>query len=124
MRQRYLLRIFAVLVIIGIVVVLELYLGKQVFVATNGNVTYDHRLHTIRQKFACWTCHTKPFALWRSPLTYTSILHKDAETGKTSCGQCHRPGGEAFESGGNCTKCHEKPVIDPGAASGPLGSLS
>jgi c(7)-type cytochrome triheme protein len=124
MRQRYFVRILAVLLIIGFGVAFENYFGTQVFVATNGNVTFNHRVHTIRQNFACWTCHTKPFPPWRGALTYTNILHKVAEADKGSCGQCHRPGGEAFESRGNCTKCHEKPVVDPGGTSGSRGSLS
>jgi mono/diheme cytochrome c family protein len=35
-------------------------------------------------------------------------LHKTAEAAKTSCGGCHTPGGPAFESKGNCGKCHVK----------------
>jgi c(7)-type cytochrome triheme protein len=124
MRQRYFVRVFAVLLIIGIAAALEYFCGRLVYVATNGNVTYDHRVHTIRQKFACWTCHTKPFPLWKGPLAYTSVMHKVAEASKTSCGQCHRPGGEAFDTRGNCKKCHDKPVADPGGTSGPLGALS
>jgi hypothetical protein len=35
-------------------------------------------------------------------------MHKPAETGKTSCGSCHNPGGPSFETKGNCAKCHVK----------------
>lgn len=124
MRQRKIVKVIAILVIAGGVAAVEYYCAKLGYASTYGKVTYDHRIHTIRQKFACWTCHTTPFPFWKGPLTYAGILHKAAEADKTSCGLCHRPGGEAFETRGNCKKCHEKPVVDPGAAFGPQGTSS
>jgi hypothetical protein len=35
-------------------------------------------------------------------------MHKPAEAAKKSCGHCHNPEGPAFETKGNCAKCHVK----------------
>jgi c(7)-type cytochrome triheme protein len=83
--------------------------AKIVFEAKNGNVTYDHAAHAKREKEKCDTCHPKLFAQSRAPLKFKPV-HKTAETAKTSCGACHRVGGAAFATTGNCTngKCHVK----------------
>lgn len=83
---------------------------KMVFAAKNGNVTYDHAAHSKREKEECKVCHP---ALWpqdaKAPLNWKANMHKTAEAAKTSCGSCHRAGGAAFETKGNCTsKCHVK----------------
>ena len=82
---------------------------KLVFNAKNGNVTYDHTAHAKRVKNECKTCHP---ANWpqdaKAPLNWKAAMHKTAETAKTSCGACHHAAGTAFESKGNCTKCHVK----------------
>jgi len=84
--------------------------GKLTFTAKYGNVTYDHAAHAHREKNECKTCHP---AQWpqdaKAPLNWKAAMHKTAETAKTSCGTCHHPGGAAFETKGNCTKCHAKP---------------
>ncbi len=115
MRRRYLVVAVCVICIIGAVMALEIYAAGLVFVAGSGNVVYNHKAHTIRQKFNCLVCHVKTFPLSRRPIEYKSVLHKTAEAAKSSCAQCHRPGGEAFESRGNCKKCHVRTVLDPGA---------
>jgi c(7)-type cytochrome triheme protein len=84
--------------------------AKMVFAAKTGNVTFDHALHAKREKNDCKVCHP---ALWpqdgKAPLNWKANMHKTAEAAKTSCGFCHRAGGTAFESKGNCTtKCHVK----------------
>ena len=88
---------------------------KLVFAAKNGNVTFDHTAHAKRAKNECKTCHP---AQWpqdaKAPLNWKAAMHKTAETAKTSCGSCHHPAGHAFESKGNCTKCHVKAVEKKG----------
>ncbi len=83
--------------------------SKLVFNAKTGNVTFDHDKHVERLKGDCKSCHPK---LWpqskTAPLNYRAGMHKPAEAKKTSCGACHHPGGTAFESKGNCNKCHVK----------------
>jgi c(7)-type cytochrome triheme protein len=74
-----------------------------------GNVTFDHAGHVKHAKNDCATCHPK---LWpqsaTAPLNYKAAAHKTAETKKTSCAECHHPGGTAFASKGSCNKCHVK----------------
>ena len=83
--------------------------SKLVLTAKNGNVTYDHAAHAKRAKNECKTCHP---AQWpqdaKAPLNFKTAMHRPAEANKISCGRCHRAGGEAFETKGNCAKCHVK----------------
>ncbi|MBZ5610458.1 MAG: hypothetical protein LAP38_19525 [Acidobacteriia bacterium] len=82
---------------------------KLTFDAKNGKVTFDHAAHVKSAKGDCKTCHDKLFPESASaPLNFKAGVHKPAEKAKTSCGSCHRPGGNAFESKGNCAKCHVK----------------
>jgi len=82
---------------------------KIVFTTKNGNVTFDHAAHIKRVDGKCAVCHDTLFKQDKAaPLNFKAGLHKPAETGKTSCGFCHNPGGPAFESKGNCAKCHVK----------------
>ena len=75
----------------------------------NGNVTFDHAAHVKRANRDCAACHDKLFKQdAKAPLNFKAGLHKTAEAAKTSCGACHGPGGTAFESKGNCAKCHVK----------------
>ena len=54
-------------------------------------------------------CHDKLFKQdAKAPLNFKAAIHKTAEAEKTSCGACHHPGGTAFETKGNCAKCHVK----------------
>ena len=81
---------------------------KLVFDAKNGNVTYDHAKHVEREKGDCKVCHPKlfPQSYKKQPLNFKTGMHKIAERQKTSCGACHVAGGQAFETKGNCKKCH------------------
>jgi c(7)-type cytochrome triheme protein len=82
---------------------------KLVFKAKNGNVTFNHEAHNKRVKGDCKVCHDKLFPQSATaPLNYRAGIHKVSEAKKTSCGACHFPGGTAFASQGNCTKCHVK----------------
>jgi c(7)-type cytochrome triheme protein len=82
---------------------------KLTFAAKNGNVLFDHATHTKRAGNDCSSCHDKLFKQdANAPLNFKAALHKPAETGKLSCGGCHRPGGTAFETKANCAKCHVK----------------
>jgi len=83
-----------------------------VFEAKTGNVTFDHAAHVKRATGNCKVCHD---ALWpqekAAPLNFKPAMHKTAEANHTSCGFCHTPGGKAFETKGNCMKCHVKPSV-------------
>lgn len=81
---------------------------KLVFEAKNGNVTFDHAAHIKREKNDCKVCHDKLFKQEKAPLNFKAGMHKPAEAAKTSCGACHTAGGAAFETKGNCNKCHVK----------------
>lgn len=82
---------------------------KLTFVTKNGNVTFDHAAHLKRANGDCSGCHDKRFKQdAKAPLNYKAALHRTAEADNTSCGSCHRAGGAAFESKGNCAKCHVK----------------
>jgi c(7)-type cytochrome triheme protein len=87
--------------------------SKLVFAAKNGNVTYDHAAHAKREKNDCAVCHPGEFAQdAKAPLNWKANMHKTAEAAKKSCGLCHRAGGKAFETKGNCTtKCHVKAAV-------------
>jgi len=78
------------------------------FEAKPGPVTFDHAKHTERAKGDCKVCHDKLFKQEKGDLHYKASMHKTAEADKTSCGACHVAGGTAFESKGNCNKCHVK----------------
>ena len=80
-----------------------------VFKAKPGNVTFDHTQHVERAKNDCKTCHDKLFPQDKSaPLNFKAGTHKPAEKAMSSCGGCHHTGGMAFETKGNCNKCHVK----------------
>lgn len=82
---------------------------KLVFQSKMGNVTFDHTAHVKRANNDCATCHDKLFQKSATaPLNFKANMHKTAETAMTSCGACHHPGGKAFETKGNCGKCHVK----------------
>jgi c(7)-type cytochrome triheme protein len=82
---------------------------KLTFKAKPGNVVFNHAEHLKHAKNECATCHPK---FWpqssTAPLKYKEGMHKTAEAAHTSCGFCHHAGGGAFESKGNCAKCHTK----------------
>lgn len=83
---------------------------KLVFETKMGAVTYDHAAHVKRAKGDCKVCHDKLFQQSaKAPLNFKAGMHKPAEAAKTSCGACHHAGGTAFETKGNCAKCHVKP---------------
>lgn len=82
---------------------------KLTFAAKNGNITFNHSAHVKLAKGDCKTCHDKLFKEdAKAPLNFKPAMHKTAEAEKTSCGACHHAGGSAFESKGNCAKCHVK----------------
>ncbi len=82
---------------------------KLVFKSKMGDVTFDHAAHVKRAKDDCKTCHPKLFEQSKTaPLNFKAGMHKPAETAKTSCGFCHHAGGMAFETKGNCKRCHVK----------------
>ena len=83
--------------------------SSLVFMTKNGNVTFNHANHVMREKGDCKTCHPSLFQQdAKAPLNYKAGLHKTAEMNMTACASCHRAGGMAFESKGNCAKCHMK----------------
>src|SRR5690606_8507496 len=71
---------------------------------------FDHDRHIELAKQDCKACHNAVFPLEKGLLGYKDNLHKTAEAAKTSCAACHAPGGSAFESKGNCVKCHTEPA--------------
>ena len=82
---------------------------KLTFTTKNGNVTFDHTAHLKRANGDCTVCHDKLFQQdAKAPLNFKAALHQPAETNKSSCGFCHHAGGAAFETKGNCAKCHIK----------------
>jgi len=81
---------------------------KIVFSSKMGDVSFDHTAHVKRANNDCSVCHDKLFPQSRASINYKAGMHKTAETAKTSCGGCHNPGGAAFETKGNCAKCHVK----------------
>jgi len=82
---------------------------KLTFPTKMGTVTFDHAAHVKRANADCKTCHDSLFQQSSTaPLNFKAGMHKPAETAKTSCGNCHNPGGKAFETKGNCAKCHVK----------------
>jgi len=85
----------------------EKYKEKLVFKSKMGNVTFDHAKHQERAQ-KCETCHDKLFPKTEEPLGFGKGMHKPAEAAKTSCAACHVDGGTAFQTKGNCNKCHVK----------------
>jgi len=88
----------------------RLFPVRLVIPASEGGVTFDHFLHAQRVKFDCAVCHA---SLWpkdsTSSLGFSAFGHRTAETNKAGCANCHRAGGCAFASEGNCTnRCHAK----------------
>jgi c(7)-type cytochrome triheme protein len=82
---------------------------KLTFAAKNGDVTFDHSAHVKRAKGDCKTCHAALFKEdAKAPLEFRAGMHKRAEAAKTSSGSCHTAGGAAFETKGDCSKCHVK----------------
>lgn len=82
---------------------------KLTFATKNGNVSFDHAAHVKRASGNCTECHDKLFKQdVKAPLDYKAGMHRPAEAAKASCGACHVAGGAAFESKGNCAKCHVK----------------
>ena len=81
---------------------------KLVFKSALGNVTFAHVKHGEREKGDCKVCHEKLFQQSNAPLNFKANMHKTAEASKTACAACHVAGGKAFESKGNCQKCHVK----------------
>lgn len=95
--------------LIGLAVVAAEAPDKIVYESKLGNVTFDHKKHVERVKNDCKACHDKLFAQAKGQLgNYKEKMHRVAEEKKTSCAGCHHPGGTAFESKGNCNKCHIK----------------
>lgn len=83
---------------------------KLVLPAKNGNIVFDHSAHLKREKNNCKVCHPALFAQDAKAAVGFKPPHKVAEDKMTSCGSCHRAGGNAFETKANCTngKCHVK----------------
>ena len=108
--MRYLITLLAAFVIggMGLAAPAPKPPAKIVFTAKTGNVTYDHAAHAKREKDKCETCHPKLFPQSRAPINFKAGMHKPAEKAMTSCGACHRAGGTAFATTGNCAKCHVK----------------
>jgi c(7)-type cytochrome triheme protein len=80
---------------------------KIVFMTKMGNVAFNHAKHLEREKNDCKVCHDKFFPQSKAPINF-GPAHKMAEAKKASCAACHVAGGNAFESKGNCNKCHVK----------------
>ena len=71
--------------------------SKLVFASKTGPVKYDHAAHVKRAKGDCAFCHEK---MWPQDAK-VKISSKD-------CRVCHAPGKMAFETKGNCERCHGK----------------
>ncbi len=86
--------------------------AKLTIKAKNGNVIFDHTAHNKREKDNCKACHPKLFPQSAAKPVGFKAPHKAREDKKLSCGFCHRAGGTAFETKGNCTngKCHARPA--------------
>ena len=110
--MRYLIASFVAISILGglgILAQTKTPPSKLVFQARMGNVKYDHAAHLTRAKGNCKVCHDVLFKQSaQAPLNFKPGMHKPAEAAKTSCGFCHHAGGAAFETKGNCAKCHVK----------------
>lgn len=106
------MRTSVIIVLLGLTALLTGWAAKTpkeiVFPSKQGDVSFNHALHSKRVNNNCKTCHDKLFPESSAPINYKVAEHKAAETAKTSCGGCHYPGGDAFEAKGNCAKCHSK----------------
>jgi c(7)-type cytochrome triheme protein len=82
--------------------------AKITLAARNGNVTFDHSAHAKREKDKCGACHPALFPQSAKTPAGFRPPHKGSEDKQTSCASCHRAGGTAFASAGNCNngKCH------------------
>jgi len=79
------------------------------FKTKNGDVLFPHQKHVDKVEKKCDVCHDKVFAKdSKAPLNFKDKMHKTAEASKSSCATCHVAQGKAFESKGNCVKCHKK----------------
>jgi c(7)-type cytochrome triheme protein len=113
--MRYLIASFVLSVVaLGVLAEEKKPPAKLTFEAKMGNITYDHAAHLQRAKGDCKVCHDKLWPQEKAPLNFKAGVHKPAEAGHTSCGACHAPGGMAFESKGNCNKCHVKAAAKQG----------
>jgi c(7)-type cytochrome triheme protein len=78
--------------------------GKTVEWDTSmGKVTFDGKTHADA-KLSCMECHPKVFQMKSGSFDATMPDHN---TGEKYCWTCHN-GEKAFETKGNCTKCHVK----------------
>lgn len=84
--------------------------ARLTFNSRMGKVAFDHARHVKAEKDNCKACHDSLFKQdAAAPVNFKGgALHKAAETARTSCGACHRPGGTSFEAKGNCNRCHAK----------------
>ena len=113
--MRYLIAMFALSVVaLGVLAQEKKPPAKLVFEAKLGNVTFDHAAHLKRAKGDCKVCHDSLWPQEKVALSFKAAVHKTAEASHTSCGFCHTPGGQAFESKGNCNKCHVKAAAKQG----------
>lgn len=80
--------------------------GEIEFPALMGHVIFNHALHSKRVKDDCKACHDSLFPESSGPLNYKAAEHRIAEKSRSSCAGCHYPGGSAFDTTGNCAKCH------------------
>jgi c(7)-type cytochrome triheme protein len=114
--RNYLIAIFVLCVAVGAGLLAQEKKAppKMVFTAKTGDVTFDHEAHAKRAKDDCTVCHDKLWPQAKGNLNYKAAMHKTAEAKKTSCGACHHAGGAAFESKGNCTKCHVRGAAKKG----------
>ncbi|MEX1063706.1 MAG: c(7)-type cytochrome triheme domain-containing protein [Candidatus Paceibacterota bacterium] len=78
------------------------------FKAKNGDVTFPHAEHVKREANKCATCHDSLFPQSREPINFKKGMHKPAAAKKESCAACHVAKGKAFETKGNCNRCHVK----------------
>jgi c(7)-type cytochrome triheme protein len=69
---------------------------KLLFQSKRGDVIFAHAAHVAREKGECAACHPK---LWPQSA-------KEPLKSSDGCRTCHHAGGPAFESKGNCVKCH------------------
>jgi c(7)-type cytochrome triheme protein len=69
---------------------------KIVFPSKQGPTTFLHTKHIEREKGECTYCHDK---LW-SKSTAQPLASS------AGCRACHKPEGKAFDTAGNCEKCH------------------
>jgi DmsE family decaheme c-type cytochrome len=92
-------------------------LPAEVRYATSlGTATFDHSRHADRGSTTCASCHNRLFPMASADLNYGEDLHRAAEAARTSCAGCHDPGGEAFASADNCSRCHSdlgQPRVTP-----------